>query len=64
LVIVQPQPPLTELLAQNTVLFAKAVNDLQLALIHPTGNGDQNEPKWVQDTGHLVRPLSPLPVVT
>jgi hypothetical protein len=42
LVIVQPQPPLTELFAQNTILFAKAVNDLQLALIHPTGNGDQD----------------------
>jgi hypothetical protein len=39
-VIVQLQPPLTELFAQNTVLFAKAVNDLQLALIHPTGHGD------------------------
>jgi hypothetical protein len=63
LIIVQPQPPSPELLAQNTVLFAKVVNDLQLAVIHPPGNRDQNEPKWVQDSAHLVCSLSPVPVI-
>jgi len=61
LVIVQAQPPLIELFPYNPILFAKALNDLHPALIHPTGNGDQNEPKWIQDGAHLVRPLSPLP---
>jgi hypothetical protein len=34
---------ITELLAENPVLFAKVINDLQLALVHPPGDGDQHE---------------------
>jgi chemotaxis response regulator CheB len=36
----EAQSPIAELLAKLTVLLAKVVNDLQLALIHPSGNGD------------------------
>jgi hypothetical protein len=36
--------PATELLAKNPVLLAKVVANLQLALIHPSGNGDQHKP--------------------
>jgi hypothetical protein len=31
------------LLAQNSVLFPKVVDQLQLLLVHPAGYGDQHE---------------------
>src|SRR6059058_4115310 len=43
----------------NAVLFAKVVNDLQLALVHPPGYGDQHEPERIQGSRHLVSSLSP-----
>jgi hypothetical protein len=27
---------------------------LQLALVHPPGGGDQHDPEWIKDSGHLV----------
>ena len=38
-----------ELLAKHAVLLAKVVNDLQLALVHPSGNGDQQKTEWVEN---------------
>jgi hypothetical protein len=40
-IVVQPEPPIAELLAKNPILFAKVVNDVQLTLIHPSGDRDQ-----------------------
>ena len=37
------------MLSQNTIFFAKIVDDLQLTLVHPAGDGDQHEPKRIQD---------------
>jgi len=37
-----------ELLSQNTIFFAKIVDDLQLRLVHPAGDRDQHEPEWIQ----------------
>jgi hypothetical protein len=52
LVIVEPHPLPAELLAKNPVLLAKVIDDLQLVLVHPPGDGDQHEPEWIQDSRH------------
>jgi hypothetical protein len=36
----------------------QAIDYLQLALVHPPGDGDHHEPERIQDSGHIVRPLS------
>jgi hypothetical protein len=54
LVVVQPHRLPAELLTQNPVLLTQVIDDLQLALVHPPGNGDQHEPERLQDSGHLV----------
>jgi hypothetical protein len=56
LIVIEAQSPSTELLAQNPVFLAKVVNDLQLALIHPSGNGDHHKPEWVENSLDLQRP--------
>jgi hypothetical protein len=43
LMVIEAQSPIAELLAKHSVLLARVVNDLQLALIHPSGNGDQQK---------------------
>jgi hypothetical protein len=58
LVVVDPQPAPTELLSQNTIFFAKVVDDLQLTLVHPSGDGGQHKPEWIQYSPH-VGSLSP-----
>jgi hypothetical protein len=58
LAIREPQTPLAELFAKYTVLFAQIFNYLKLALIHPAGNSDQQEPKWIENSRHLVASLS------
>jgi hypothetical protein len=54
LVVVESQSTSAELLAENPVLLAKVMDDLQLALVPPAGDRDQHEPEWVQDSWHLV----------
>lgn len=49
LMVIETQSPIAELLAKDPVLLAKVVNDLQLALIHPPGNGDQQKAEWVDN---------------
>jgi hypothetical protein len=39
-----------EWLAKNPVLLAKVVDHPQLALVHPPGDGDQYESKWIQES--------------
>jgi hypothetical protein len=51
----------TELLAKNPVLLAKVVNDLQLALVHPAGNGDQHKPEWIEISQGFQSSLSRVP---
>src|SRR5215469_13755802 len=58
LIVIQAQSPAIELLAKNSVLLAKVVNDQQLALIHPPGNGDHHKPEWVENSLGLQSPLS------
>ena len=56
--VMEAQSPITELLAKHPVLLAKVVNDLQLALIHPPGNGDQQKAEWVENSLGFQSPLS------
>jgi hypothetical protein len=56
--VIEVESPIPELLAKNPVLLAQAVNDLQLALIHPPGNGDQQKAEWVDNSLGLQSPLS------
>ena len=53
LVIAEPQTPNAELLTKNTLFFAEIFDHLQLAQIHPSGNGDQQKPEWIK-VRHLV----------
>ena len=46
------------MLAKNAVLLTKVIYHLQLTLIHPPGDGDHDETEWIQDSRHLVSPLS------
>jgi hypothetical protein len=47
--VIETQSPIAELLAKHPVLLAKVVNDLQLALVHPSGNGNQQKTEWVEN---------------
>src|ERR1700735_1398700 len=56
--VTEAQSPITELLAKNLVLLAWIVNDPELALIHPPGNGAQQKAQWVENSLGLQSPLS------
>src|SRR4051812_10311196 len=58
LVVGEPQPPLAELLTQHPVLLAQVFDHLKLALIHPTGNSDQDKAEWIQNGRHLLTSVS------
>jgi hypothetical protein len=58
LVVIEAHSPAAELLSKNAILLAKVINDLQLALIHPAGDNDQQESEWVKDSLGLQSPLS------
>src|ERR1035437_544155 len=55
LVVIEAHSPATELLPKNPILLPKVVNDQQLALVHPPGNGDQREPEWVEESLRIQR---------
>jgi hypothetical protein len=52
LLIREPWSSVSELLTQDAVLFAQAVDHLQLTLVHPPGNRDEDEPERIQGFGH------------
>jgi hypothetical protein len=45
------------LLPKNAVFLAQVVDQLQLTLIHPPGNSDQEEPEGIKHGAHMIRPL-------
>jgi hypothetical protein len=55
LVIVQPKSAGEDLCTQDSVLLTKVINNLLLFLIHPAGNGDEQETKGVEGPGHRCR---------
>jgi hypothetical protein len=58
--VMEAQSPITELLAKHPVLLAKVVNDLQLALVYPSGNGNQQKAEWVDNSLGFQSPISPV----
>jgi len=50
--------PAAELFSKHPILLAKILNDLQLALVHPPGDGDQQKPEWVEHSLRIQNPLS------
>src|SRR5258708_36031024 len=58
LVVIEAHSPAAELLSKNAILLAQVINDLQLALIHPARDSDQQESEWVKDSRGLQSPLS------
>ena len=41
LIVIEVHSPATELFSKHPILLAKIFNDLQLAVVHPPGDGDQ-----------------------
>ena len=50
--------PATELFSKHPILLAKIFNDLQLAVVHPPGDGDQQKSEWVEHSLRIQNPLS------
>src|SRR5215467_15287206 len=48
LIVIEAHSSATELFAKHPILLAKIFNDLQLAVVHPPGDGDQQKPEWVE----------------
>ena len=59
LIVIEPKPLATELFLKDPILFAKIVEGELLLLIHPSSNGDQQKPEWVENSVRLQSPLSP-----
>src|SRR5215813_6193418 len=58
LIVIEAHSLATELFAKYPVLLAKIFNDLQLAVVHPPGDGDQQKPEWVEHSLRNQIPLS------
>ena len=60
LIVIEAHSPATELFSQHQILFAEIFNDLQLAVVHPPGDGDQQKSEWVERSLCIQNPLSRL----
>src|SRR5215471_10637647 len=58
LIVIEAHSLATELFAKHPILLAKIFNDLQLAVVHPPGDGDQQKLEWVEHSLHYQNPLS------
>src|SRR5262252_6026310 len=58
LIVIQAHSPATELFSKHRILLAKIFNDLQLAVVHPRGDGDQQKSEWVEHSLRIQSPLS------
>ena len=47
LVVTEAYSSAAELLSKNAILLTKVINDLQLSLVHPAGDSDQQESEWI-----------------
>ena len=52
LVVGEPEPPRSELLAQNAILLLQIVDDVALLLVDPAGQRDQKEPERMPERNH------------
>src|SRR5215475_10918102 len=58
LIVIEARLPATELFSKHPILLAKIFNDLQLTVVHPPGDGDQQKPEWVEHSLRIQNPLS------
>jgi hypothetical protein len=58
LIVMEAHSPATELFSKHPILLAQIFNDLQLAVVHPPGDGDQQKPEWVEHSLRIQNPLS------
>src|SRR5215831_8366717 len=58
LLAIEAHSPATELFSKHPILLAKIFNDLQLAVVHPPGDGDQQKSEWVEHSLRIQDPLS------
>ena len=49
---------LPQLFSKHAILLAKIFNDLQVAVVHPPGDGDQQKLEWVEHSLRIQNPLS------
>src|SRR5215471_18301009 len=61
LIVIEVHSPTTELFAKHPVLLAKIFHDLQLVVVHPPGDSDQQKPEWVEHSLCIQNPLSQPP---
>src|SRR5215472_11122740 len=58
LIIIEAHSPATELFAKHPILLAKIFDDLQLAVVHQSGDGDQQKSEWVEQSLRIQNLLS------
>src|SRR5499427_9862453 len=58
LLVIEAHSPITELFAKHPILLAKIFDDLQLAVVHPPGDSDQQKLEWVEHSLRIQNPLS------
>src|SRR4030095_13191725 len=58
LTVIEAHSPVTELFAKHPILLAKIFNELQLAVVHPPRDSDQQKPEWVEHSLRIQNPLS------
>ena len=63
LIVCEARTLAAELFPEDSIFFAQVLDYLQLALAHPAGDREQEEPEWIQQFRHLVDPLSKMPCV-
>ena len=56
--VIEAHSPATELFSKHPILLAEIFNDLQLSVVHPTGNSDQHKPERVDHSLRIQNPLS------
>jgi len=61
LLISESDSPISQLLAQDAILFAQVLDDLQLTLVHPAGNRDEHKPEGIQSFCHVGSNIMPCP---
>ena len=52
LVVGEPEPPRSELLAEHAILLLQIVDDVALLLVDPAGQRDQKEPERMPERNH------------
>src|SRR5262249_44640415 len=50
----EAEAALPQLLPKNAVLLVQVVDHLQLTLVHPPGNSDQEEPERIKYGAHMI----------